>query len=211
MNVPVTVEGVTTSVQMITAADVQREFRYTFGKRVWLDPYAEEETEDINAAAQRFKSIWNAWSLRRADAYGRMLSAMKAEALTDPVENYDRMEEGGWKDTNTIGERESNTDTTPAVVNTSEQFIAGDDSATPVLASKNVVTPGGQTDNVKNTSEEATDTTEREYQDYRVHGNIGVSTAADMAEKILLLHAKDLVKMALDEFIDLYTVYYGGR
>ena len=202
-----TINGTTTNTQLITITDLEREFTYTFGDRVWLDPFASNDTEDIHTAAGRFKDIWTAWTSRRADSYGRMLSAMKAEALTDPVENYDRKESGGWKDTRDAGQRVRETEYTPAVINTQENYMAGDDSATPVLASKSVSSPGGQKDLGKTTDQKVTDTDTRLFQDYRVHGNIGVSTAADMAEKILTLHTKDLAMQAIREFIDLYTIY----
>ena len=203
----VTIAGSSSTVTIVSVPDVQREFKYTFGERDFLDPYAAEDTETVAIAATRFAALWNVWSLRRAAAYGRMYEAIASEALTDPTENYDRKEDGGWKDTNEIGKRVRDTENTPAVVNTSEQFIAGDDSAIPVLASKNVVTPGGQKDTGKITDDKATDTNTRLFQDYRVHGNIGVSTAADMAEKIIELQRHGLVMQALHEFIDLYTVY----
>lgn len=207
MTVPVTINGTTTNVLLITTADLEQEFNYSFGDRVWLDPFASLDTEDIHAAASRFKDMWTTWKTRRADAYGRMLSTMTAEALTDPTENYDRKEVGGWKDTHDAGQRVRDTEYTPAVINTQENYMAGDDSATPVLASKSVSTPGGQKDQGKTTDQKVTDTDTRLFQDYRVHGNIGVSTAADMAEKILTLHTKDLTMQAIREFIDLYTIY----
>lgn len=208
MSPTVTIAGTAQTVNIVTATDVEQSFIYKYGDRVFSDPYYKEDTETEAVAAARLRALWVTWASHREDSYGRMYQALAEESLTDPTENYDRKEEGGWTDTSTIGERESNTDTTPAVVNTSEQYIAGDDSSTPVLASKNVVNPGGQTDNVKNTSEEATDTVSREYEEYRVHGNIGVSTAADMAEKIINLHGPiDLTEQAIKEFVDIYTIY----
>lgn len=54
----------------------------------------------------------------------------------------------------------------------------------------------------------AQDVVTRLYQQYRVHGNIGVTQVADMLSKELgLRKGLDLVKMAINEFLDLYTVY----
>ena len=56
----------------------------------------------------------------------------------------------------------------------------------------------------------AKDTDTRLFQNYRVHGNIGVSTVADMLTKeVNLRRGLDLQKMALTEFLDLYTFYVG--
>ncbi len=193
---------------LIDHADIQRDWLYIHGDRVFFDPYYTEETEDIAAATARLKLLWNVWKLRRASAYTRMYEALAEEALTDPTENYDRKEDGGWKDTHDIDKKVRDTEYTPAVVNTVENYTAGDDVSTPALESKSVSTPGGQKDVGKTTDQKATDTDTRLFQDYRVHGNIGVSTAADMAEKILALHGRaDLTQQALNEFVDLYTIY----
>lgn len=188
--------------------DVQRDFWYVYGDREWLDPYYKEETETLEIAGGRLKNLWTVWSNRREDAYGRMYQALAEEALTDPTENYDRKEDGGWKDTNDIGKRERSTEYKPGTINTVENFTAGDDVSTPALESKSVSTPSGVKDEGKTTDEKVTDTNTRLYQDYRVHGNIGVSTAADMAKKIIDLHMPmDLTEQAIKEFVDLYTVY----
>lgn len=54
----------------------------------------------------------------------------------------------------------------------------------------------------------AQDVVTRLYQQYRVHGNIGVMAVSDMLTKELgLRKGLDLVKMAINEFLDLYTFY----
>ena len=54
----------------------------------------------------------------------------------------------------------------------------------------------------------AQDVVTRLYQQYRVHGNIGVTAVSDMLSKELgLRKGLDLVKMAINEFLDLYTFY----
>ena len=208
MNATVTIAGTTQTVNIITVPDVQRDFMLMHGDRVFLDPYWQDENEDIARAAVRLQGIFTVWANRRGDSYGRMYQALAEEALTDPTENYDRKEDGGWKDTNDIGKRERSTEYKPGTINTVENFTAGDDVSTPALESKSVSTPSGVKDEGKTTDEKVTDTNTRLYQNYRVHGNIGVSTAADMAEKILDLHMRaDLTQQALNEFVDLYTIY----
>ena len=234
MSPSVTIAGTAQTVNIVTATDVEQSFIYKYGDRVFLDPYYKEDTETEAIAAARLRALWVTWAGHREDSYGRMYQALAEEARTDPTENYDRKEDGGWTDTHDlgekvrdtslkheIGERVRDTEYTPAVVNTVENYTAGDDSATPVLASKSVSAPGGQKDQGKTTDKKttdedtgkitdkkATDTDTRLFQDYRVHGNIGVSTAADMAEKIVGLHGPiNLTEQAIKEFIDLYTIY----
>lgn len=208
MSATVTIAGTSQTANIITVPDVQRDFMLMHGDRVFLDPYWQDENETMAIAAVRLQGIFTVWANRRAESYGRMYQALAEEALTDPTENYDRKEDGGWKDTHDIDKKVRDTEYTPAVVNTVENYTAGDDVSTPALASKSVSTPGGQKDMGKTTDQKATDTDTRLFQNYRVHGNIGVSTAADMAEKILALHRDaDLTQQALNEFVDLYTIY----
>lgn len=197
------------------------------------------------------------WWSRRKYTYGWLDQNLKRTNY-DPLENYDRKEDGGWKDDHDIGARSGTdnlTDTyaatqetvtetpratrtttvTPGVKNTTERFVYGDNSSTAVPAEKTTVTPDAtnpdvvteagtngtdttvtaalqhiDTHNRSTGALAAKDTDTRLFQNYRVHGNIGVSTVADMLTKeVTLRRGLDLVKMALNEFLDLYTVYIG--
>lgn len=208
MDPTVTIAGTSQTVNIVLPPDVQRAIRYQYGDRVFLDPYWEDENETVYEAFKRLRSLWVVWTNRREDAYGRMYQALAEEALTDPTENYDRKEDGGWKDTHDLGKKERSTEYKPGTINTVENYTAGDDVSTPALESKSVSTPSGVKDEGKTTDEKATDTDTRLFQNYRVHGNIGVSTAADMAEKILNLRMPvDLTEQAIKEFVDLYSIY----
>lgn len=234
MDPTVTIAGTAQTINLVQPADVQRAFWYQYGDRVFLDPYWKDENETVYEAFKRLRSLWVVWDVRREAAYGRMYQALAEEALTDPTENYDRKEEGGWKDTHDLGEKVRDTSLTrevgervrdteykPNTINTVENYTAGDDVSTPVIESKSVSTPSGLKDEGKTTDKkatdkdtgkitdkQATDTDTRLFQNYRVHGNIGVSTAADMAEKIVKLHGPiDLTEQAIKEFVDLYTIY----
>jgi hypothetical protein len=211
MTLTVTVAGVQSQVQLITPADHLTAWMFQYGDREFFDPYKPERTGDeaqLDAVCTVIIGEWLKWQRQREDSYARMLSALLSEAATDPTENYDRMESGGWKDTHDIGKKERSTEYKPGTINTVENFTAGDDVSTPALESKSVSTPSGVKDEGKTTDEKTTDTDTRLFQDYRVHGNIGVSTAADMAEKILHLNGcVNLGRQAIKEFVDLYTIY----
>lgn len=197
------------------------------------------------------------WWSRRKYTYGWLDQNLKRTNY-DPLENYDRKEDGGWKDDHDIGARSGTdnlTDTyaatqetvtetpratrtttvTPGVKNTTERFVYGDNSSTAVPAEKTTVTPDAtnpdvvteagtngtdttvtaalqhiDTHNRSTGALAAKDTDTRLFQNYRVHGNIGVSTVADMLTKeVNLRRGLDLQKMALTEFLDLYTFYVG--
>ena len=165
----------------------------------------------------------------------------------DPLENYDRKEDGGWKDTDDMAKRTDEftprtsdtvtetpgvtvrTTQTPHVEMTTEKNIYGDNSSTAVPVEQVVTKPDGLTSDVTEvgpveggsnstvTTHVGKDTTEvgahkdehtRLYQNYRVHGNIGVQTVSSMlSQEIELRRPIDLVKFALNEWLDLYTVY----
>ena len=207
-----TVGGVSTQVSLIIPADTLAALTYDYGDREFFDPFKPQRTGDeetqLEAVCVLFIGQWLTWKRQRENSYARMLSALMSEAATDPTENYDRKESGGWKDTHDIGKKERSTEYKPGTINTVENFTAGDDVSTPALESKSVSTPSGVKDEGKTTDEMATDTDTRLFQDYRVHGNIGVSTAADMAEKILNLNGTvNLARQAIKEFVDIFTVY----
>lgn len=233
-----TVAGVQSQVQLIVPADHFMAWMYEYGDREFFDPYKPERPGDedtiLDAVCTLIEGEWLKWKRQREDSYARMLSALLSEAVTDPTENYDRKEDGGWKDTHDlgekvrdtslkkeIGERVRDTEYKPGTINTVENYTAGDDVSTPALESKSVSTPSGVKDEGKTTDKKATDedtgkitdkkatdTDTRLFQNYRVHGNIGVSTAADMAEKILALNdTVNLGRQAIKEFVDLFTVY----
>ena len=231
----------------------------------------------------------------------------------DPLENYDRKEEGGWSDTNDIGARggthnltdtfvqytdtETETPTvktketvtptvksketvtptvktkqtetpgvtdttteTPGVSMTVAESVYGDNSSTAVPSKSTVTSPGANqtnqtqlthsgtntttnevlsgdtqtvneivsgntetvnevvsgntqttrqhgahtdTHNTSTTEQAAQDVLTRLFDEYRVHGNIGVSTVADMVSKEIAMRAKlDLHRMAIEEITD---------
>lgn len=175
------------------------------------------------------RGLFTEWWNRRKDTYGWLDESLRRTDY-DPLENYDRKEEGGWKDDHDIASATDTTTSTPravrrrtstpGVVITTENETYGDNSSTEVPAAKMTVTPdattpdiveeGGVngTDTVQTVRGAHKDTDTRLYQNYRVHGNIGVSTVADMLGKeVELRRPIDLVKFALNEWLDLYTTY----
>ena len=192
------------------------------------------------------KTLFQEWWNRRKSTYG-WLDEMLSRRDYDPLENYDRKEDGGWKDTddmasqtNDFTPRTSDTVTetpgvtvrttqTPHVTMTTDKNIYGDNSSTAVPVEQVITSPDGTNSDVTEvgpvvggsnstvTTHVGKDTTvlgahkdehTRLYQNYRVHGNIGVQTVSSMlSQEIELRRPIDLVKHALNEWLDLYTVY----
>lgn len=209
---------------------------------------------ELTAAEKRtqFLTLYNSWWNRRKEQFGKLMEALAKDY--DPIENYDRREEGGWSDTHDIGARSgtdnltdhydntkrtttdepgttTTTTDTPRVVTESATGVYGDNSSTEVPKEVTTVTPteganvsetvlsGESTLTVEDDEREDThkrstsslaaqDTDTREFDGYRVHGNIGVTTSAQMIRGEIELRSEyDLITHAIVEFIDLVSVY----
>lgn len=158
----------------------------------------------------------------------------------DPLENYDRKEDGGWKDTNAMGKRTRTTDddathsmeyaeitttTTndPKLKTKTTGYVYPDDGGTAVADTESITEPvrasvddvdtvstttPTHTDssyvegNLVVTDDAVTDTITRLFQSYHVHGNIGVTTAAQMIEGEMRVRMRNVLPlMIMDEFI----------
>lgn len=191
------------------------------------------------------RRMFTEWWSRRKSTYGWLDEMLKRRDY-DPLENYDRKEDGGWKDTDDMKQRTDEftprtsdtvtetprvavrTTQTPHVAMTTQKDVYGDNSSTEVPVEKVTSSPDGENSDItevepiSGTNQTVTthvgkdqqiygahqDEHTRLFQNYRVHGNIGVSTVADMLGKEYDLRRPiDLVKIALQEWLDLYTVY----
>lgn len=207
-------------VTLLSASSVLDELRRLRENALFILPMMDE-----GQAINWIKRTFSGWWARRKQTYGWLDENLKRTDY-DPLENYDRKEEGGWSDTDDMAKRKT-TETprvqvtvtqTPHVEMTTEKNIYGDNSSTAVPVEEIVTKPDGVKSDVTTTEPTAgtnvveadayKDEHTRLYDDYRVHGNIGVSTVADMLGKeVELRRPIDLVKFALNEWLDLYTVY----
>lgn len=166
----------------------------------------------------------------------------------NPIENYDRYEEGGWTDATAIGARTktsqngSRTETdnigarhstgsesaseTPGVTVTEEKDAYGYNSSTGSDEAKITTTPTGSntssgsssassdaatdthtaaayTDTVSDAA--ANDSTVHTFNDYHVHGNIGVKTAMEMIEEQRNIIV-DVLEFYIKKFADCFNV-----
>lgn len=228
------------SVTLASADYVLSELEQMRGN--WLVPMVMTDSDQrIGHVRQLFRNWWN----RRKGTYG-WIDEMLSRRDYDPLENYDRKEDGGWKDTDDMKQRTDEftprtsdtvtetpgvtvrTTQTPKVAMITSKDIYGDNSSTEVPVEKVTSAPDGVNSDVtevapvSGTNQTVTthvgkdqqvygahqDEHTRLFQNYRVHGNIGVSTVADMLGKeVELRRPIDLVKLALNEWLDLYTVY----
>lgn len=123
------------------------------------------------------------------------------------------------------------TQTTAGITTTANAYTFGDNSSTEAPTDKTVTTPSGtetvtvtptdgtntsvtanlarsDTHNRSESSVAAVDSDTRAFMNYRVYGNIGVTTSAQMLKGELELRgAYDLIEHAILEFVNLVSVY----
>lgn len=143
---------------------------------------------------------WN-YFINHHSEYSR-IAKMLDRSDYDPLENYDRHEVGGWKDTTdddathsmSYAQQQTATVNDPKLKTKTTGSVYGDNSRTAVPDTESVTEPvrdnASDVDTITTTNAAHVDqsyvegdvTVTREFNDYRVHGNIGVTTAAQMIE-----------------------------
>ena len=196
-----------------------------YGERYIIDTDTPPSLSTPETAAAVFTDEFYAFRARRGDNYKRLYDMLLLEY--NPIENYDRFEEGGYSDETVNGQRKretedtrGNTSTTiPRVQMTTETYGAGFNSDEPVLTGKSVASTNASeevADTIKTqnsggetvTEESYTDTTTRSYDGYRIHGNIGVTTTAQMIQGELLMRRRlDLAALVIEEFMNETSFY----
>lgn len=163
----------------VSLADVVAGIRLYSSDRcvLWADPDA-------------MKGAIAAWSALKCPGWTKIEAAINASY--DPLENYDRHEEGGWKDQRGGKLTNSGTDTR-------ETSVSAYDSS--------VYEPRAKEEFKPTTATEDTTSTERTFQQYRVHGNIGVTTSQKMATEEIELRQRfaSLADMIAQETVQEFT------
>ena len=150
------------------------------------------------------------------------LAIMMDRTDYDPLENYDRKEDGGWSDTTdddtertmSYAEQTTTTENDPRIKTKTTGSVYADDSASASKDTESIVEPVRDSETDVDTitttnaahddvaSVEGDVTVTREFQDYRVHGNVGVTTAAQMMEGELKVREKyNLTTRIIDRFV----------
>ena len=150
------------------------------------------------SALRNFRLTWDDF-LTEHPEFAR-LAQMMDRTDYDPLENYDRHEDGGWKDTTDdnathnmkYDEVKTTTKNDPRVKTKTTGNVFPDDSATAVPDTESITEPvrvnNTDVDTIETSTPMHTDQSfvvgdvdvTRTFQNYRVHGNVGVTTAAQM-------------------------------
>lgn len=107
--------------------------------------FRESQAFDIGDLGEAFYREYRAWWSRRGDAFGWLEEMLKRRDY-DPLENYDRKEDGGWSDTTDIGARSGTHNLTDSFAtytdtDTETPTVKTKETVTPTLKSKETVTP----------------------------------------------------------------------
>lgn len=200
-------------------------FKRYYYDRVFVDCDTDAENSTVDTALACFEDLYKEFQERRLQNYMRIYDMMLMEY--NPLENYDRLEEGsiirskeyGEKVTSSVDTKRNESTSTPKVEITAENFVVGYNEDTPHLSGKTVTKANGSdTINDKIVSQNSggetyteqthTDTETESRNGFRVHGNVGVTTPAQMIMGELGIRERyDLVKAIATTFIDDVTFY----
>lgn len=192
-------------------------FRF-FDPGAYMSIKSDSEYELTNAFLD-FRACWTDFIATHPE-YAR-LAKMLDRTDYDPLENYDRKEDGGWKDTtdddatHSMSYAEQNTTTIndPKIKTKTTGSVYADDSSTANPDTESITEPvrtaATDVDTVKTTNDAHIDTSyvegdlvvSREFQDYRVHGNIGVTQVSQMLESEVRVREKyNIIVRVLESF-----------
>lgn len=211
--------------EIASGTEILKLIKRNYYNRQFIDVDTRYEDSTPMSASVCFVDMFKDFVSRRLDNYKRIYDMMLKEY--NPLENYDRLEEGavirskeyGEKVTSSVDNKRNESISTPKVEISVENFVVGYNEDEPHLGGK-TVTKTNSSDTVNDTivsqnsggetitEQLHTDTETESRNGFRVHGNIGVTTPADMILGELGVRERfDLVKLIVRTFIDEVTFY----
>lgn len=184
--------------------------KYYYAKRLFQAEYDESLTltQNINNACDKFYNLYRDYIDTNYYNFYKLWIGLNSDY--DLVENYNRIEEGAILDNLHKG---SKTTTTPKQNNTEitetneTNYIVGENSTNDTKTDKTTSSVYTTESRFEDIDSNTFDYNEHTFNNYRVHGNIGVSTGADMLEKELNLRTKNFIFSIIDNFIKSTTFY----
>lgn len=155
----------------------------------------------IYANPEVMKIALSCYTQMKMPAWQKMADAMAIPY--DPLENYDRHEEGSYADTHSGSLAQTGTEKVTGT-ETSETSVSAYDTSGYSPRAKEVRTPN--TTRTPNLTETDTRAITRTFTNYRIHGNIGVTTSQQMLESEMQLAAKwNLEEMIARDILNEFT------
>lgn len=155
----------------------------------------------IYANPEVMKIALGIYTEMKAPAWQRMADAM---ALSyDPLENYNRMEEGSYADTHSGTVTHTGTEKVTGT-ETNETSVSAYDTSGYSPRARDVRTPN--TTRTPNLTDTDTTAVTRTFTNYRIHGNIGVTTSQQMLESEMQLASRwNLVELIARDILREFT------
>lgn len=227
-------------VTLSSYANTNNLLDFYFSDFLFLGKYDNAKTieQNIATAKEKFADTFDLWKQSNSKNIEVLYSALYADY--NPLENYDRKEEGSYTDEHHKGSKSATasketttpnltTETTNRTKVKSSDFVYGFDSATatPTGYSESVPTEGtdqttqtGSTSTTRTAEENYTTTADisetvfdndkRVFDNYRVHGNIGVTTPSDLIKGEYAVRLGSLLRKLLFQFAHEYLFYADG-
>lgn len=211
--------------EIASGSEILKLIKRNYYNRQFIDSDTRYEDSTPTTAGACFTDIFKDFVSRRLDGYTRIYDMMLQEY--NPLENYDRLEEGTRSHTTVYGEkinavvdtRKNESVSTPRVEITAENFVVGYNETAGQLTGKTVTKTNGSDEindtivsqnsgGETHTEQSHTDTVTDSFDNYRIHGNVGVTTPAQMIMGELDIRERyDLIKAIVRAFIDETTFY----
>lgn len=156
--------------------------------------------ETVYPEPDTLKTVVNAWSRARVEAWAKMHTALREEY--NPLHNYDRHEQEDGTDTGTRTDTDSGT-VTNVTNDTTTADVTGFNSST--FADDNKTTSAGNGTQTRDLTAQETRNLAN-HRELHVYGNIGVTTSAQMLAGELDVRQTDIINIIKDEFIRYFCI-----
>ena len=203
-------------IPIYTAQDFYSFIRAKYGYMLFETP---EIT--VEKARQDFKNVYDMWTRLNGEEYLRIYNVMRSEY--NPLENYDRMEEGSTETARHKGTRTSQnvdiTNTPTVTTKTTEKVNASDGGVVESMetetanTSGNTVTSGSADTNYTETRDISDSVFDRDVETFngrRTHGNIGITTTQTLITEEVNLRLLGFIETIMSQFVEKFTFYVSG-
>ena len=203
-------------IPIYTAQDFYSYIRAKYGHMLFETP---EIT--VEKARQDLKNVYDMWVRLNGEEYLRIYNVMRSEY--NPLENYDRMEEGATETARHKGSRTSQnvdiTNTPTVTTKTTEKVNASDGGVVESMetetanTSGNTVTSGSSDTNYTETRDISDSVYDRDVETFngrRTHGNIGITTTQTLITEEVNLRLLGFIETIMSQFVEKFTFYVSG-
>ena len=204
------------NVPIYTGQDFYQIVRARYSHMLFESP----ET-DIEFAKQDLKNVYSMWKRLNGEDFLRIYNAMRSEY--NPLENFDRMEEGSTETARHKGTRTSQnvdiTNTPTVTTKTTEKVNASDGGVVESMETEtanisgNTVTSGNADTNyteIRDISDSVYDRDVETFNGRRTHGNIGITTTQTLITEEVNLRLLGFIETIISQFVEKFTFYVSG-